>query len=125
MVSSPSIVDLVRQIINCSKDPERRILMHPSENYPMAEPVTLVKPLNRIEYLPSLKYLCRLVIRQNVNDIYQIRSLPLPDRIKRYLSSKKYLLVHYSEWEENERRRASFKSAPVVLAVPPPEVSTN
>uniref|UniRef100_A0AC35GI31 SH2 domain-containing protein n=1 Tax=Panagrolaimus sp. PS1159 TaxID=55785 RepID=A0AC35GI31_9BILA len=75
MVRSPSLVDLVKKIIECSKNNDRtKILMHPSENTPMAETVSLIEPLDRIQMLPCLKYLCRLKIRQSLNDFRQIQT---------------------------------------------------
>uniref|UniRef100_A0A914QXM9 Suppressor of cytokine signaling 7 n=1 Tax=Panagrolaimus davidi TaxID=227884 RepID=A0A914QXM9_9BILA len=111
MVRSPSLVDLVKQIIECSKNNDRtKILMHPSENTPMAETVSLIEPLDRIQMLPCLKYLCRLKIRQSLNDFRQIQTLPLPDSMKKYLSSKKYLFVHFSQWEEIEKQQNLVKA---------------
>lgn len=105
LICSASLKDFIemtmRSSATASHEEERdqgnnvplRILMHPSSADPSASPIELKYPLQRNEFLPSLKHVCRLVIRRCVNKKEQINNLPLPENLKRYLSSPFYLNV--------------------------------
>jgi len=55
--------------------------------------ILLKYPLNRNHFMPSLKYLCRLVIRDLIPDTSQIMRLPVSDKIKKFLITSNYLFV--------------------------------
>ena len=107
-VQASSFVQFIETLMECSEDPQRRILTRPEQGMP-SEDVILSTPLDRFQMLPCLKYLCRIVIRERVKDVENLDELPLPNSMKKYIKEEKYLLVHYSNWETEERRRKNEK----------------
>lgn len=69
------------------------MLMHSKSNNTWIEILELNHLLHRHELLPSLKYLCRVVIR-NCVEKESLSSLPLPPKIICYLKKPKYLVPH-------------------------------
>ncbi|KAE9552345.1 hypothetical protein FO519_004428 [Halicephalobus sp. NKZ332] len=63
-VQASSFVKFIEDLMECSRDPQRRILTRPEQGLP-SEDVVLSSPLDRFQMLPCLKYLCRIVIREN------------------------------------------------------------
>lgn len=69
------------------------MLMHQKGDRAGVTMLKLNHLLRRHELLPSLKYLCRLTIRNTVN-FCDLSKLPLPPTMIRYLKDPKYLVPH-------------------------------
>uniref|UniRef100_A0A7E4VLF6 SH2 domain-containing protein n=1 Tax=Panagrellus redivivus TaxID=6233 RepID=A0A7E4VLF6_PANRE len=110
IMKARSFVNLINDILASANDPIHNIVMFPTLERSDTETVHLQRTLDRFDFLPSLKYLCRCVIRQNTTTM-SLCSLPVPKSIKEYLASPKYLLVHYSEVETTERVNRGDKLA--------------
>lgn len=67
------------------------MLMHPKSDSTGIEILELNHLLHRHELLPSLKYLCRVVIR-NCVEKELLPSLPLPPSMVCYLEDPKYFV---------------------------------
>uniref|UniRef100_A0A914HWQ5 Suppressor of cytokine signaling 2 n=1 Tax=Globodera rostochiensis TaxID=31243 RepID=A0A914HWQ5_GLORO len=117
LISSPSLREFVCQTVACSsadggdtnrekigtsattashrntEEPPLRILMHPSSAEPTAQLVDIRMPLRRNNFVPTLKGACRLAIRCFVTDGSRIEELPIPKKLKKYLSASDYLLT--------------------------------
>ncbi|KAL3997848.1 SH2 domain family protein [Acanthocheilonema viteae] len=95
LVKANSLVSFIENSLqSCGK---RRIcmLMHPKSDNTGIEMLELNHLLHRHELLPSLKYLCRVVIR-NCVDKELLPSLPLPPNMICYLEDPKYFVPPYS-----------------------------
>lgn len=94
LIRSDSLIDFVEQTVRTSNEENRlSILMHPSSAEPSARPVQMRVPLSRRQMLPSLKYLCRMVIRHSIREVRHVDTLPLPPKMKKFVKSSTYLLV--------------------------------
>ena len=95
LIRAESLPDFVDAIVrSCSPDESLRVLMHPSMFMnPAAQPINILFPLRRNQFVPSLKGACRLAIRRLIIDNYQIHSLPLPKSLKKFVSASDYLLL--------------------------------
>ncbi|KAI1723657.1 SOCS box domain-containing protein [Ditylenchus destructor] len=95
LIKSSSLIDFVEKTMDTSRDERHqlRILMHPS-NMETIETIEMKYPLRRNQFMPSLKHLCRITIRHSIRDITQIQQLPVPGKLKKYLSSSTYMLVN-------------------------------
>lgn len=61
---------------------------------PAAQQIELRYPFCRTEFLASLKYYCRLTIRNALSDSGKTAySLPLPKNLKSFIDSATYLLI--------------------------------
>lgn len=106
LIREQSLVNFIKKLLDYSHDVERiEILSFPRPNENVAEHIYLTHPLDRSQMLPSLMYLCRLVIRKHLKDPKNINELPLPENIKKYLASKKYLMIDYPIWETKEKMK--------------------
>ncbi|VIO96758.1 Uncharacterized protein BM_BM3929 [Brugia malayi] len=91
LVKANSLVSFIENSLqSCCK---RRIcmLMHPKSDSTGIETLELNHLLRRHELLPSLKYLCRVVIR-NCVEKELLASLPLPSNMICYLEDPKYFV---------------------------------
>lgn len=87
-----SLVDFVAKTVDTSKHSEAfDILMHSNNRIEASANVHLLYPVQRKDFLPSLKYLCRVQVRHSTRDERLVRLLPLPAPLKKYVSSSNYL----------------------------------
>jgi len=97
LIQSGSLVDFMDQAVHSSDGngqiPTTQIFMHPSSSDPSAQPIELKYPLGRNQFLPSLRYICRLVIRDAIRDTSLITTLPVPKRMKKFLAAADYLSI--------------------------------
>ncbi|CAG9537310.1 unnamed protein product [Cercopithifilaria johnstoni] len=94
LVKANSLVSFIENSLqSCGR---RRIcmLMHPKSDSTGIEILELNHLLHRHELLPSLKYLCRVVIR-NCVEKELLPSLPLPPNMICYLEDPKYFVPSY------------------------------
>ena len=88
-----SVVDLIEDLMRiCTRGSATNDLGLAMSSDPNggAVPFLLTKPMSRFDSVQSLQHLCRFVIRLNTR-IDHIRELPLPDRVKDWISETSYL----------------------------------
>lgn len=91
LVKAESLITFVEEAIQRCGERGVCMLMHQKGDRSGTQVMALNRPLRRYELLPSLKYLCRVVIRHTVRTS-SLNSLPLPATILRYISDPKYLV---------------------------------
>jgi hypothetical protein len=94
MIQSTSLTKFVEKAMQSSKDKQHyNILMHPdpSKADQITAAVDIQFPFNRCALLPSLKHMCRIVVRHSLKSDFDIKKLPIPKSLQRYLASKHYL----------------------------------
>uniref|UniRef100_A0A0N5A5K5 Cytokine-inducible SH2-containing protein n=1 Tax=Parastrongyloides trichosuri TaxID=131310 RepID=A0A0N5A5K5_PARTI len=95
LIKSQSIIEFINKTIEYSKNIQQHcLLMHSNNNLNNgAEQIFLLYPLKRTDMMPSLKYWCRIAVRNIIFDVNKIKNLPIPGSLQKYLMDKKYLMV--------------------------------
>lgn len=91
MVKAKTLRAFVEEAIKSCEKRGICMLMHTKGDRSATENVALIRPLQRHEFLPPLKYLCRLVIRHSANPT-ALSSLPLPPTMLNYIQDRRYIL---------------------------------
>ncbi|CEF67529.1 LP02169p [Strongyloides ratti] len=95
LIKSQSIIQFIEKTIEYSKNIQQHCLLMHSNNHLNngAEQIFLLYPLKRTNLMPSLKYWCRISVRNYIHDVSKIKSFPLPTVLQKYLMEKKYLMI--------------------------------
>uniref|UniRef100_A0A0N5BZP1 Cytokine-inducible SH2-containing protein n=1 Tax=Strongyloides papillosus TaxID=174720 RepID=A0A0N5BZP1_STREA len=95
LIKSQSIIQFIEKTIEYSKNIRQHcLLMHSNDHLNNgAEQIFLLYPLKRTNLMPSLKYWCRISVRNHIVDVGRIKSLPIPIILQKYLMEKKYLMI--------------------------------
>ncbi|VDN00807.1 unnamed protein product [Thelazia callipaeda] len=91
LLKSKSLVSFIEHALQNYGKRKFSMLMHSKSDHTGIELLELNHLLHRHELLPSLKYLCRVVIRNYV-DKDLLSYLPLPPNMIRYLQDAKYFV---------------------------------